>query len=1040
MIAVRRRRILALAAAVAASGPMAIPLSAEVVSAAAGAAQQQATVTGRVVDAGSERPLAGASVQLVGTSFAARTGSDGRFTLAGVPDGSYRLRVSAIGYGQGEQEITVSGARAVEVTVRLGVQAVLLDEVVAVGYGTQRKVNLTGSVDVASAEQIESRPATTTLSALQGVLPNVTIVSPTGQPGAEGNSIRIRGVGTLNNPNPLVLIDGIEGSMEIINPDDIESVSVLKDAAAASIYGARGANGVILITTKKGARDTPVRVRYNGMYGAQLRTRAPEFLGSAEYMELANESQRNVGRPTSFTEEEIRKARDGTDPNYYANTNWNDALFRQSAPQQDHNISVAGGAEQMSYYLSYGLLKQEGLVTGNNFGNTRHNLRLRLDTDVNDRLRLAGILGYIDRNVYEPSWDTRDGGGVIYSSTTISPLVPVRFTTGTWGYGGGSTNPVAIATDGGRNTFNSQEATINFDGAYRLLEGLEFNAKYGMVMSNSRRDIFTSRVEYLRPEDGAFWYTSTPLNSLDTRDYINRYQSVTGTLNFDRAFGDHDVRLLAGAAREWNRNDYFRATRQGFVSEAIQVLDGGTLNERNYGDAGHWALESLFGRANWNFQGRYLLEANVRYDGSSRFASGRRHGVFPSLSAGWRIAEEPALGFLKPTFHDLKLRASWGELGNQYVNSSLYPYIAAINNVRTIPFGGNLSSAFAQTATPNSALSWETVTMTNVGVDAEFLDGRLAVTADAFVKETDDILLRVPLPTVLGLAAPEQNAGAVENRGWELALNWNDRLGDVGYGLRATYGDVRNEVTNLGGVPPTYGDRIRMVGAPIDAYYGLVAERIAQVADFTPGAGGRLVPNFPVITSDAARIAPGDLIYRDLNGDGVITLDADRKIIGNAIPRHTFGVLGNLEWGGFDASAFVQGVGAADGYIYGSARHALITESAYPQAVHRDRWTPENPDASYPRLTFQQDHNMRFSSFWLEDASYLRLKNIQLGYTLRRGESGRLPLERVRLYASADNLFTATDYFYGYDPETPFTRGGYYPQVRTLVLGVDASF
>ena len=1001
---------------------------------------QQGTVTGRVSDAASGQPLAGVRVLVGDGALATVTSSDGRFSIGSVPAGPQRVRVSLLGYALEERNVEVSPARPVVVDFQLRTQAVLLEEMVAVGYGTQRKVNLTGSVAMTTAEEIQGRPVTNTSSALQGLLPGVTVRSPTGQPGAMGNQIRIRGIGTLGNSNPLVLIDGIEGTMDIINPDDVESVSVLKDAAAAAIYGARGANGVILINTKRGAKNAAVSLRYSGTVGSQMPTRLPEFLGSAEYMTLANESQSNVGRPTTFTEDEIRKAAAGTDPNYFADTDWTDALYRGSAPQQSHNLSLSGGSDNTSYYVSYGLLLQDGIVTGDNFGNTRHNLRMRLNTQASERLDLNGSISYIDRNLYEPSWETGAGAGVIYSSTTISPLVPVRFTTGTWGYGGGSTTRVAIATDGGRNTFTSQETTINFDGAFSLLEGLELTGKYGMVMSNSRRDIFTSRVNYYRPEDGEFWYTSTPLNSLDARDYINRYQSLMGGMDYDRDFGSHAVHLLLGASQEWNRNDFFRATRQGFVSEEIRVLEGGTLNERNYGDAGHWALRSLFGRANYTFGGRYLLEANVRYDGSSRFARGRRHGLFPSVSAGWRMIEEPFLELLKPAFHDLKLRGSWGRLGNQYVGSSLYPYIAAIQNVGTMPLGGQLTSAFAQTATPNARLSWESIEMTNVGIDAELLDGRFGVTGDWFVKTTNDILLRVPLPSVLGLNEPEQNAGAVENRGWELALDWRDQLGEIGYGLNVNYSDVHNEVTSLGGVPPTFGTQVRMVGHPIDAFYGLVADRIAQVSDFTPDATGRLVPKFPVLTGDAARVGPGDLIYRDLNGDGALTLADDRKVIGSPIPRHTFGMRGDLDWKGFDASLFLQGVGKADGYVFGSARHAMITEGAYPQEVHRDRWTPENPDASYPRFTFQQDHNVRVSTFWIEDASYVRLKNVQLGYTVQPGRSGLLPVDRLRVFASADNLFTSTDYFYAYDPESPVSQGGYYPQVRTLVLGVDASF
>lgn len=1001
---------------------------------------QQGTITGRVTDAATGGPISSASVQLLGTERGTLTDVDGTFHLTGVAAGTHRVRVSLIGYAPAEQEVAVTSGATATLAFELTPQAVQTEGIVVVGYGTQQRANVTGSLDVATTADLVGRPAPNASTALQGVLPGVTIVSPTAQPGAQGNNIRIRGIGTLGDANPLILIDGIEGTLDILNPSDIESITVLKDAAAAAIYGARGANGVILVTTKRGAQDAPMRIQYSGMYGLQRPTRLPNFLGSLEFMELANEAMRNVGQPITYTDEMFEAVRTGSDPNYYADTDWTAALFRNSAPQHNHNLSLTGGSENTSYYLSYGLLQQDGIIVGNNYGTNRHNLRMRLNADVSNRFSLDGIFGYIDREVYEPSWNTGAGGGPVYSSTTIAPLVPVRFTTGGWGYGGGSTNPVAIAYDGGRNTFQSQETTLNFDGNYRLLDGLNLRGQYGQVMSNSRRDIFTARVDYFRPEDGAFWYTSTPLNSLDSRDYVNRYQSVTGTLDFEREFGDHGVQMLAGASREWNRNDYFRGTRQDFISEDIQVLDAGTINERNYGNAGHWALESFFGRFNYDFAERYLFEANVRYDGSSRFAPGNRWGLFPSVSAGWRLIDEPFMDFLAPTFADLKLRASWGRLGNQYVGSGLYPYIASIDPVGTMPLGGNLTRAFAQTQAPNPALSWESIEMTNVGLDFALLEGRLGITTDWFTKTTDDILLRVPLPDVLGIAEPDQNAGAVKNEGWELAVDWRDAIGDFSYSLRANYSDVRNQVTSLGGVPPTIGGEIRMVGQPIDAWYGLVADRLAQESDFTTDANGRLVPNFPVIAGDAARIGPGDIIYKDLNGDGVITLDDDRTVIGNPHPRHTFGLRGSGEWRGIDASFFLQGVGKRDGHVWGSARHAFITQSAYPQEVHRDRWTPENTDASYPRLTFQQEHNVRLSTWWVDDASYVRLKNLQVGYTPGERLTQSLPVDRMRIYISGDNLFTLTDYFYAYDPEAPGRQGGYYPQVRTFSIGVDANF
>lgn len=993
-------------------------------------------ITGKVMDA--MGPMAGVSVIIKNTTGGTSTDAEGQFSLE-VESEHDVLVFTMIGYEA--QEIVVGQQRSFNVVLKESSQQ--LEEVVVIGYGTQKKSHLTGSVETVDQEDLKSRPVTAASSALQGQMPGVTIRSYTGKPGANGSEIRIRGIGTLNNANPLVLIDGIEGDMNIINPEDIETISVQKDAASSAIYGARGANGVILITTKKGKKDESPSITYSGYYGVQVPTRLPEFLGSPEYMSLQNESQSNVGRPTTFTDEEIQRAIDGSDPNYYANTDWIGALYKSSAAQQNHNISINGGGPKTAYYLSYGFLDQDGLIVGNNFGAKRHNLRTRISTRLLDKLELEGILGYIDRKNTESSWVTDENSGVIYSAHTISPLIPVKFTNGGWGYGGGSTNPIAIATDGGDNVFSSQEVTGNFKATVEVIKGLKLATQYGLVMSNSNRNIFTRKVVYYYPEDGKYWYTSTQFNSLDVRNYVNRYQSFIATADYDKSFGSHHLHFLAGYSQEWNRNEYFQASRQDFVSDELEALNGGTQNQRNSGEAYHWALRSGFGRLNYDFKDKYLFEANVRYDGTSRFAQGNRFGVFPSFSVGWRLSEESFMSFSNTFMTTLKLRASWGKLGNQYITSqssnfAYYPYISAISSVGTMPIGSVITPAYAQTVLANESIDWESITMTNVGLDASFLNARLNLTADWFIKTTNDILLKVPLPDVLGLNEPEQNAGAVENRGLELNLGWQDRVGSVKYKVNVLYSNIKNKVTHLGNVPPTYGDQIRQVNYPVDAFYGLVADRIAQEADFDYDADTeKYTPKFPIFTEDANIVRPGDIIYKDLNADNRITLDGDRQAIGKPFPQHTFSLRGEMDWKGLDFSFFFQGVTNVDGYLKGSSRNAFTTESAYPQKVHLDRWTPENTDATYPRLTYQRGHNQRFSTFWLENAAYVRLKNIQIGYTLPMALIRRARFESVRIYASADNLFTSTDFFKSYDPETPVSSGGYYPQVKTFIVGVN---
>jgi TonB-linked SusC/RagA family outer membrane protein len=992
------------------------------------------TVSGVVTSSTGGAPIRGVNVSVKGTSIGVTTDEAGRYTID-VPNEQSVLLFSYVGFIAIEKP--VSGQSRIDVVLEEETKS--MNELVVVAYGVQKKVNLTGAVSAITAEDLASRPITATSSGMQGLIPGVTVRSFTGMPGQNGSSIRIRGVGTLGDSNPLVVIDGIPGGdMNIINPDDIESISVLKDAASSSIYGVRGANGVILITTKKGKADVRPSIAYSNYVGFQTPTALPQFLGSPEYMTLLNESLQNVGRPTVYTDSMINIARTGSDLNYYANTNWMDAIYKDRAGQQNHNLSINGGGNNVSYYLSYGYLNQDGLVTGDNFGAKRNNVRLRLNTKLIDRLDLDANLGYIDRRYSESSEDVGEAGGPIYASHQISPLVPVRFTTGGWGYLGGSRNPVAVTTDGGYNDFGSQEFTGNLSAALNLFKGFRLRAQYGLIKSNSQREIYNKTIDYFSPVTGDRIYQTNFPSRIDKRDYFNTYQTLIGMADYDRTFGSHEIRALLGVSQEENFGESFTASRTNVVSPAVPNINVATTNQLNSSSANASALQSAFGRINYIFNRKYLAEINFRYDGSSRFAPEVRWNLFPSASVGWRISEEGFFEGLRSTINELKIRASYGELGNDKVGSD-YAYLATIGPVGGIPPIGNvLTPGYAQTAIPNPDLTWENVTKQNIGLDVSMLRNRLGITADYFVHNTRDILLRVTLPDVLGATEPSQNAGEVQNKGWELNLTWRDRIGSaIRYGASFNISDVKNQVFSLGGVPPSLnGDWVRTLGQPIDAFYGLVAERISQASDydFNPTTN-TYTPKFPVIVGD--RMGPGDIMYRDLNKDGVITLADDRQIIGNPFPRYTYGFRGDVDWKGLDFAFFLQGVGKADGYIRGAARHAYINESANPQKVHLDRWTPENTDATYPRFTYQLSHNQRFSTFWLEDASYLRLKNIQLGYTLPRGLLERYRIGQLRLFVSADNLFTKTDFFYAYDPETPVSTGGYYPQVKTFIIGLN---
>ncbi|KEO71687.1 SusC/RagA family TonB-linked outer membrane protein [Anditalea andensis] len=1000
---------------------------------------QDTQVTGVVRD-GEGQPLPGATVVLKGTSRGTVTDLDGRFTISTAGSPQPVLVISYIGYHS--QEIIVGNQASFDISMQE--DATSLDAVVVVGYGTQKKATLTGAVSQVTAEVFANRPITNINQGIQGTMPGVTITGALGAPGQNAGTIRIRGIGTWGNATPLVVIDGVPGgNLNILNPDDIESISVLKDAASSSIYGVRGANGVIVITTKKGAGAQP-SISYTNYFGRQAPTALPTFLGSPDYMTLLNESLLNVGRNPTYTEEEIEIARNGSDPNYYANTNWLNEIYKRSAPQQNHSLSINGGDNDFNYYLSYANLTEGGLVTGDNFHANRHNLRTKFTAKISERLEVTANLGYIERSYTGAA----SGTGPIAAAHSILPLVPVRFTTGTWGYIGGQSNPIANATDGGTDDFSSQEFTGNLNAVLTLAEGLRLRGQYGMFRSNSKRTIFTKTINYFSPEDGSMIYRTGYPNKIDTRDYTGLDQSFIGTLEYDRIFNNqHDVKLMVGVSQEQGFTDNFEASRTNLASQVVGHINLGTENQLNSGSATQWGLRSLFGRANYTFRDKYLAEVTFRYDGSSRFAEGLRWELFKAASLGWVFSEEGFFDGLRNKIEFGKIRASYGTQGNDRIgdgsaaNNRLqnYAFRDILGPVATMPIGNTNTIGYRQTVVANRLLRWETAIKKNLGLDLALMDNRLDLTADYFINESDNLLLTLPLPDVFGAPYPTQNAGKVENRGWEIQVGWKDQIGQVQYGLNFNMFDVRNKVVDLAGTPPTIGDRVRMVGHPLDAFYGLVAERIAQESDFRYNPEtGTFVPDFPTVVGDP--VAPGDIIYRDLNGDGVISLDEDRQVIGSHIPRFTYGLRGNVAWNGFDFSFFFQGVGQAEGYLTGSTRHAFIDQSTMPQTLHLDRWTPENPGASYPRLAFQQTFNQRLSTYWLEDASYIRLKNIQLGYTLPSELTQRFRISRFRVYASADNLWTMTDYFYGYDPESPVGGASFYPQVKTYVVGLNINF
>ncbi len=1010
------------------------------------------TVSGVVYDSDG-LPVIGAGVMVEGSLHGTVTDEDGRWTLE-LEDDNVTLEISSMGYQS--QSVAVKGRSDFTVTLTSDTQ--YLDEVIVVGYGTQKKINLTGSVSMVTSEDMASRPVSNMSSGLQGLLPGVTVVNASGQPGESGTTIRVRGVGTIGNANPLILIDGIEGDLSTINPEDIESVSVLKDAASASIYGARAANGVLLVTTKKmndnpGTAKDNAKVTFGAYAGIQTPTRLPQMCDAIEFMTLDNEARQNVGTAIGWLEDSFKKVTDNTDPNYFANTDWLDEVLNSYAPQQNYSLSLNGGIGSSGYMLSYRYFDQKGLTVGSSTGEQRHNVRFKMNTKLIDRLTLSSNISYTSRKVTSPINSLTSGGGAIYNAMRIAPNAPVRYTDGTWAYGGGNTNPVAILNDGGRSNVSTEEFSLLEVLKLDILKGWDVTATYNLTSTNGYKDILKKTITFVNPEDKSVNVYASP-NSLKNVDLKNVQQTFIIQSNFDITFGKHNVSGVAGMSQEWYEARMFEASRTNLSTEFEPTLNlGDPSTMSNNATYSSWALRSGFGRVSYNYDERYLLEANIRYDLSSRFHKSVRGGWFPSVSAGWRISEEQFMSFAKPIVDNLKIRGSWGMLGNQYVGSSDYPYMSVLEAFTSglSLIGTSASTGYAPSTLANPNLTWEHINMVNAGVDVALLHNRLTMSFDWFNKDTEGILLKLNYPAQIGPKPSEQNAGKVNNRGWEFDLNWRDQRGEFYYGIGFNIADVKNRIVDLAGnAPDLSGYQIRMVGYPIDAFYGYKAIGLMTPEDFkisdTQNHNYSL-PKVPVILGNDYQ--PGDIKYEDISGpdgkpDGRITPEYDKVVLGSNIPRYTYTVRGDLGWKGIDFSFVIQGVGKCDGYLEGTARHAFQDMAAYPQKVHLERYnvvTNPNPDALYPRLTYNTGFNQNtFSTYWMENASYMRLKNVQIGYTLPEKWMKKARIDNLRVYLSGDNLLTVSDFFYAYDPETPVSKGGYYPQVKTVVLGLNITF
>ena len=966
------------------------------------------TVKGKVMADG--EPVIGATVLVKGVSTGTATDMDGNFTLN--VTSKVVLVVSSIGYET--QEVPVNGRKLINVVLKSDVVA--LKDVVVVGYGVQKKVNLTGAVSSLSTDELEGKPIANVLEAMQGTTPGLVIQQGTSTPGSVP-SINIRGLNTMNNNDPLVIIDGIEGSLANLNPADIEQVSILKDASSTAIYGSRASNGVVLVTTKKG-KAGKVEISYDFMYGVQQPTSLPKIADSWVYAELYNEAAVNSGRSAKFTPEQIAQYRNGG-----PNVNWVKELYNRNSPQSSHSVSMTGGNDQLSYMASLGYLDQSSMFMGPDYGYKRYNARLNVSHKVTKNFTLNLTSQFARNDIKEHAYWTE---WIIEQANRMPPIYPIKNEDGSYNYPAGSnSNGLQRLEEGGYRQNVNDELLGTIQAEWEVYKGLKLIGSAGGRVWNNK----------LHENRKAFEGTGDSENKLTEQFYRSKNITTNLMVTYNTKIGKHSIGGLLGYAYEGFSEKQFstsRLTEDSKYDIFVGDLSGDKVS--NTGSASDWAIYSGFARATYNYDEKYLLEFNIRNDYSSYFAKGNRSGVFPSFSAGWRISEENFWSVLKPYVPSLKIRGSWGLVGNNRIGA--YQYMQTVSVKNGISFGDKLAQT-AEFASANPDLKWETTRMANIGFELGLLNNDLNITFDCFNNRTKDILVNLPVPGLFGNGAPIQNAGKVETRGWELSVNYRLKTGPVVHNFAGNISDSFNEVIDTRGTEIIGGSDVQTIikeGYPLYSYYAYRSDGFFQNEEECQKG-----PHLEGITPK-----PGDIRYLDKNGDGVIKPDDDRFIVGNDFPRYTFGFTYGLEYKGFDFSMMWQGVGRRNKWMRGESVEAFHNNNEGPvMDFHQDRWTPNNPDATYPRLTMgaESANNAAKSDFWIQDAKYLRLKNAQIGYTFPQQWMKKLYVKNLRIFASVQNPLTFTKMKGGWDPEyTGDGSGRAYPVARVYSFGLNVKF
>jgi len=981
------------------------------------APKQQLTVTGTITDAETGISIPGVNVLIEGTTTGTVTDMAGKYTID-VPEENVTLVFSFIGYQT--QYIALAGRKKVD--IRMVPSVGTLSEVVVIGYGTQRKKDLTGSVSVVPTKEIGSLPVPSVSDAIQGRAAGVQVIS-SGVPGSDA-TIRIRGVGTINNNDPLLVIDGVPVSSGLnqLNMNDIESIQVLKDASATAIYGSRGANGVMIVTTKRGKGEKS-HLDFNYFYSLQNAAKMVEMLDASQFATLHNEIMSNAGLSLNPAYADPSSLGAGTD--------WLGSLF-DVAPMSNYSMSYSGNSEKTNYYVSGNILNQDGIVM--NTGYKRYTVQFNADTKVFDKLKFGNSLTL--------NHDIKTSGDYNIRNTMLAlPTQSIYQEDGSFSgpvaqpmWDGDLVNPIGLAQTVDNST-KGHNLLGSVYGEYEIIDNLKFKSTFGMQANfwNSR----TWAPSY-------HWNSSSKENSYLFEQYNNNTTWVwDNTLTYEKSIEKHKLTLMAGTSAQENRYNYMNGSIQTFASNLTQQLNNGTSQPTVGGSTGSWSLFSYMGRANYTYNDKYLFTGTIRRDGSSRFGEGNKWGIFPSASVAWRISEESFMESLS-FIDDMKVRAGYGVTGNQEIGN--YTFASALQTIR-YNLNGTIVTAVVPSVMPNPNVQWEEQKQANIGVDASLFDHRIEIALDGYIKNTDEMLVPMSVPATTGYSdvyVPSINAGKMENKGIEIAINSRNITGDFTWNTSFNFSYNRNKVVSLNDTVPmtsgsiglNYNLALIQAGYPINEFYGFETDGIFQNQEDVDNHAVQVSGSDPY-----NRTSPGDIRFVDQNNDGVIN-DMDRVFTGNPNPTFIFALNNTFAYKGFDLSIFLQGV-AGNKILNANRIWSEAMSIAQNQTLETlDRWTGEGTSYEMPRAIYNDPNkNTRPSTRYVEDGSYLRIKSITLGYTLPESLIKKVHLSSVRVYTTALNLFTFTKYT-GFDPEvgTSGIDNNVYPVTSTYSFGINIGF